>query len=101
VLEKGVGMKKALVGRNNLDLKDVNLVLLEYNRFLGVENNVSGDKAVEIFLQKQSYDRDMARGGKFYRNNSKSNILDSEWIIMIRNVFNAMKRAICNIIVRR
>jgi hypothetical protein len=96
-------MKKALVGRNNLDLKDVNLVLLEDNRFLGVENNVSGGKAliVEIFLQKQSYDRDMARGGKFYRNNSKSNILDSEWIIMIRNVFNAMKRAICNIIVRR
>jgi hypothetical protein len=101
VLEKGLGMKKALVGRNNLDLKDVNLVLLEDNRFLGVENNVGGDKAVEIFLQKQSYDRDMARGGKFYRNNSKSNILDSEWIIMIRNVFNAMKRAICNIIVRR
>jgi len=60
VLEKELGMKKDLVGRNNLDLKDVNLVLLEDNRFLGVENNVSGDKAliVEIFLQKQStYDR--------------------------------------------
>jgi hypothetical protein len=60
VLEKELGMKKGLVGRNNLDLKDVNLVLLEDNRFLGVENNVSGDKAliVEIFLQKQStYDR--------------------------------------------
>lgn len=81
----------------------MNLVLLEDNRFLGIENNVSGDKAliVEIFLQKQSYDRDMARGDKFHRNNSKSNILDSEWIIMIRNFFNAMKRAICSIIVRR
>jgi hypothetical protein len=59
VLEKELGMKKGLVGRNNLDLKNVNLVLLEDNRFLGVENNVSDDKTliVEIFLQKQSYDR--------------------------------------------